>query len=293
MSIALSRRPGRGMIGGVAKTDLTKEEFAERRRREQLAFLVVKFLMAWEELGRIYADFKAAEVAGSLPSSSVFERVRALEGTLAFDIKEAAHKLFRTAGRARAERRRPGSRVSRRELGEFKRAIEGRSIDVSIGTGYHLLAALRESLYQLVHYAPEHAREMAEMAEIDQMARRLRYTFSPEEAHELDRLRGIAEVSMRLSAETRAMARRMMARCYSLFKSTAQLVLGFIEGAAENEILVQNLLLRRELLERVYGVGASERIFTAICRDKDVPGATGYERAVAWVRRRCGNSDGL
>ncbi len=98
---------------------------------------------------------------------------------------------------------------------------------------------------------------------------------------------------MRLSAETRAMARRMMARCHSLFKSTAQLVLGYIEGAGENEILVQNLLLRRDLLERVYGPGASERIFAAICRDKNVEGATGYERAVAWVRTRCGNCEGL
>ncbi len=41
------------------------------------------------------------------------------------------------------------------------------------------------------------------------------------------------------------MSRRMVARCRDLFQGTAQVILSHLEGAAENEVLVQNLLQNR------------------------------------------------
>jgi hypothetical protein len=43
----------------------------------------------------------------------------------------------------------------------------------------------------------------------------------------------------------------------------------------------------------VYGAGAAERIFLGLCRGRDVVGTTGIERARSYVRKHCGNVDGL
>ena len=271
----------------------SRDFFEERRAKEGLAFLVVKFLKAYVAFEGIHAAFREAAADGCLASCGVFERVRELEETLAFDLKEMAHALLRTRTGRDTGKPKPAARISRRMLRELTASIEMRTIDSYLGTGYHLLAILKESLYQLRYYAPAYEEEKAEVAAIEDMARRLKYTFSPEEARELEHLRSLAELSVRLSAETEAMSRRMLARCRDLFHGTAQVILRNLEGAAENEVLVQNLFLNRDLLDRVYGAGAAERIFNELCRGREVTGSTGIERARSYVRRYCGNVDGV
>ena len=39
--------------------------------------------------------------------------------------------------------------------------------------------------------------------------------------------------------------------------------------------------------------GAAERIFLELCQGRDVVGTTGVERARSYVRKHCGNVDGL
>ncbi|MCX7029506.1 MAG: hypothetical protein NTU62_05220 [Spirochaetes bacterium] len=274
-------------------SELTRDVFEERRAKESLAFLVVKFLKAYVAFEGIHAAFRKAEADGCLASCGVFEQVRELEETLAFDLKEMAHGLFRNRSVRDARQHKPAARISRRMLRELKASIEMRSIDSYLGTGYHLLAILKESMYQLQHYAPAYEQEKAEVASIEDLARRLKYAFSPEEARELEHLRSLAELSMKLSAETEALSRRMATRCRDLFQGTAQVILGYLEGAGENEVLVQNLLQNRDLLNRVYGAGTSERIFLELCRGRDVAGTTGVERARSYVQKHCGNVDGL
>jgi hypothetical protein len=269
----------------------TRIPFEERRAKENLAFLVVKFLKAYVAYERIHASFRERGTVGLL------EPVRELEESLAFDLKEIAHGLFRAravvAPMSAKSTPKPAARVSRRMFREVKASIEMRAIDSYIGTGYHLLAILKESLYQLRHYVPAQDVEKSEVAAIEEAARRAHYTFSPEEARELENLRSLAALNRKLGAETEAMSRRMVARCRDLFQGTAQVILSHLEGAAENEVLVQNLLQNRALLEQVYGRGAAERIFSELCRGRDVAGTTGFERAQSYVRRHCGNTDGL
>ncbi len=267
--------------------ELTRIPFEERREKENLAFLVVKFLKAYTAFERIHAAFRENGSAG------LFEPVRDLEETLAFDLKEIAHGLFRARAYEADRTPTPAARVSRRMFREVKASIEMRAIDSYIGTGYHLLAILKESLYQLLHYMPARDAEKSEVAAIEDAARKAHYTFSPEEARELENLRSLAALSRTLGAETEAMARRMIARCRDLFQGTAQVILSHLEGAAENEVLVQNLLQNRGLLEQVYGRGSAERIFSELCRGRDVAGSTGVERAQSYVRKHCGNADGL
>ena len=268
----------------------SRDFFEERRAKEGLAFLVVKFLKAYVAFEGIHASFREAAAGGCLATCGVFERVRELEETLAFDLKEMAHALFRKHA---AGKPKPAARISRRMLRELTASIETRAIDSYIGTGYHLLAILKESLYQLRHYAPAYEQEKAEVKAIEDMARRLKYTFSPEESRELEHLRSLADLSMKLSAENEALSRRMAARCRDLFQGTAQVIRRYLESAAENEVLVQNLFQNRDLLDRVYGAGTAERVFLELCRGRDVAGATGVERARSYVRMHCGNLDGL
>jgi hypothetical protein len=270
-----------------------REGFEERRTKESLAFLVVKFLKAYVAFEGIHAAFREAEAGGCLATCGVFDRVHELEETLSFDVKELAHGLYRNRTDRGAGRPKPAARISKRMLRELKASIEMRSIDSLIGTGYHLLAILKESLYQLQHYAPAYEEEKAEVAAVEDLARRLKYSFSADEARELEHLRSLADLSMKLTSENEALSRRMAARCRDLFQGTAQVILRHLEGAAENEVLVQNLLQNRDLLDRVYGAGAAERIFLDLCRGRDVSGATGVERARSYVAKHCGNVDGL
>ncbi len=274
-------------------SEASREMFEERRAKENLAFLVVKFLKAYVAFEGIHEAFRRADADGCLATCGLFEQVRELEESLAFDLKEMAHGLFRSRTAEASRQPKPAARISRRMLRELKASIEMRSIDAYLGTGYHLLAILRESLYQLRHYAPAYVQEKAEVAEIEDMARRLKYTFSPEEAREIEYLRSLAELSLKLSSETEAMCRRMMARCRDLFHGTAQVIRRHLESAAENQVLVQNLFQNRVLLDRVYGADEAESIFLELCRGKDVTGTTGTERASSYVRKHCGNLDGL
>ncbi len=274
-------------------SESSREMFEERRVKEYLAFLVVKFLKAYVAFEGIHAAFRHADADGCLATCGVFEQVRELEESLAFDLKEMAHALFRTQKGWDTGKPKPAARISRRMLRELTASIEMRTIDSYLGTGYHLLAILKESLYQLRYYAPAYEEEKAEVAAIEDMARRLKYTFSPEEARELEHLRSLATLSVKLSAENEALSRRMAIRCRDLFQGTAQVIRRHLEGAAENEVLVQNLLQNRDLLDRVYGAGAAERIFLELCRGRDVAGSTGVERARSYVQKHCGNVDGL
>ncbi len=280
--------------GTMSRRGSAIEQFETRRRKEHLAFLVVKFLKAYDEFRAIHERFEKAVKENRLAESGLFKQVRELQDSLGFDMKEKAHYLFRSGSReeepaADAQ----GEKSTRRMIQKLKTSIETRSIDSYIGTGFHLLLILGESLYQLERYTPEFRREQGQIAEIEKLAEQAGYTFSPEENVEMEQLRALSDISMKVSAETEELIFRFMVRCESLFKGTADVIRRFIEGATENEILIQNLLQNMDLLERVYGPGSAEKIFWVLCRHKRVEGQTGLERATAYARMKCGNVTGF
>lgn len=232
----------------MPREELAGDRYENRRRKEELAFLVVKFLRAYLRFQEIGSKFQEATKAGRLAGSGLFERVRDLEEGLAFDIKERAHFLFRRGASAPG----PGSHAV---------AIDTRSIDSSIGTGFHLLLILRESLYQIERYSPELDEE--------------------------------SETGRRLRVETEGLAGRMVERCTELFKSAAEALRRLIASVDDNEILVLNLLQNMDLVEQVYGGGSAEEIFSQQCTGKRLTGKTGTERALSFARARCGNITGL
>ena len=138
----------------MSAREAVHDRFEMRRHKERVAFLVVKFLRVHAAFTRIAAEFQAREngTAESLAGSGLFEKVRELTGSIAFDLKEMAHTLFRSDSLSGQTRTRRGKR---QVLAGRKDSIERLSLDSYIGTGYHLLLILQESLYQLERYAPE------------------------------------------------------------------------------------------------------------------------------------------
>jgi hypothetical protein len=277
----------------MAKRKPARNEFEERRRKEQVAFLVVKFLKSFVAFETIRTQFENSSCQGGLSECGLFEKVRDLEESLAYDLKENAHSLFRgREGKGRAEEPRRDSRGARR-LDGLKRSIEARAIDSYIGTGFHYLLMLRESLYQIERYTPEYEKEREEIARIEEITRKAGRALTDEEQRELERLHALGEISLKLGTESEDLARRVVRRCEDLFKSTAEVVRHLVEGAGDNEILIQNLLRNIDLLEAVYGKGSAERIFSDLFRGREIAGDTGMEKALLFAREKCGNVTGL
>jgi hypothetical protein len=280
----------------MAKRELTRDQYEARRRKEQLAFLVVKFLRANALFISIDAEFRRLAKEGNLAGGGLFVRVRDLEDSLVFELKEKAHFLFRNDPRAANGVKgasKTGSRTTHELLAGMKNSIESRAIDSYIGTGYHLLLILQESLYQIELYAPELEREKREISRILELARTTGNVFSPEERAELERLQSLSELSVKFAAESEELALRVAERCEALFAGTAEVIRHFMASARDNEILIQNLVQNRDLLEQVYGEGAAERIFSELCKGKGYTGRTGLERALNFARAKCGNITAL
>lgn len=273
----------------MAKRGFVRDSFVERRRRENFAFLVVKFLKAFDAFSEIHAQFMDASRRGCLAGCGLFERVKELEESLAFDLKEKAHTLFRAPAVSSSRASRASSRDARRQLAELRASIETKTLDSYIGTGFHFLLILRESLYQVERYSPEYEKEQQEIGRVEELARAVGYSFSPTERGEMERIRALGGISTALDADARELAERMIERCATLFQGSAEVIRHIMTGSGDNEILIQNLLQNRDLIEKVYGDGAAERIFSELCSGKGFVGRTGVEKAMAYVRGHCGN----
>jgi hypothetical protein len=268
------------------------ESYLDRRRKEQQSFLVVRFLRAYELFEGIYRDFRAVSSGGrGFGGSGLFQRVKEMEERLVFDIKEKAHFLFRgpvPEGQEEAV----GGR-SRPTMSALGRSLVDRALDSTIGTGFHMFMILRECLYQLEAYAPRYGAELEQVERLEELSRRAGSRLSEEERHELDHLRQIGKHGQEMAAYARELAEQALERCRALFQEAAELLRHFIESAGRNEVLVLNLLREREAVDRVYGEGGAERLFSHMFRKSDKSGASGLAKALAYARRHCGNTETL
>ena len=269
-----------------------QNRFEARRHKERVAFLVVKFLRVHEAFSGIAAEFAAQSTgtAEALGGSGLFEKVRELTGGTAFDLKEIAHSLFRSQPPAGPQ---PAGRGKRQLLAGRKSSIERLSLDSYIGTCFHLLLILQESLYQLKRYSPELEHEKSEFADILGLAHTRTPMHADDMTAEVERLRALEAISATLAVESLDMARRAIERCGSLLLGTARVIRRFLASARDNEILILNLLQNKALVEKVYGEGAAEEIFAELCAQTGPNQGTGTECALRFVRERCCNLSAL
>jgi hypothetical protein len=291
--------------------DRVQQQYIDRRRKEDLSFLVVRFMQAYAQFTELYDEFKALlGKGGDFQNAGLFARIRNLEQTLVFDIKEKAHFLFRSDRLGTGEPENVGSkfadlerillesrdadRIRAREVfAELRKSLVRRSIDSYIGTGFHLFMILMESIYQLENYVPQYRSELEYLQRIEDLTGRIGYEFDREEEHELDHIKQVVALCQSITSDTQELANVALERCMALFRETAEVLRHSIEEAASNEVLVLNLLKERVLVERVYGDGAWETIFSDMFRSTGTPEQSGAEKAKSFVRRTCGNIEGL
>jgi len=288
-----------------------QQQYIARRRKEDLSFLVVRFMRVYVEFSELYEEFKTLLGEGAdFQNAGLFAKIRNLEQTLVFDIKEKAHFLFRSdwvdtnepevAGSRFADLERiilesqDADRTKAREVfAELRKSLVRRSIDSYIGTGFHLFMILLESIYQLENYVPQYRSELEYLERIEYLTGRIGYEFDPEEEHELDHIKQVVTLCQSITTDTQELANVALERCMALFRETAEILRHSIEDASSNEVLVLNLLKKRELVEQVYGTGAWESILSHMFRSAGEPGQSGAEKAESFVRRTCGNIEGL
>ena len=288
-----------------------QKQYIDRRRKEDLSFLVVRFLRAHVGFFELYEEFKALLGKGAdFQNAGLFAKIRNLEQTLVFDIKEKAHFLFRSDWVGTDESEVAGSRFAdleriilesqnadrskaRKVFAELRKSLVRRSIDSYIGTGFHLFMILLESIYQLENYVPQYRGELEYLERIENLTDRLGYEFDQEEEHELDHIKQVVTLCQSITTDTQELANVALERCMALFRETAEILRHYIEDASSNEVLVLNLLKERGLVEQVYGSGAWESILSHMFRSAGEPGRSGAEKAESFVRRTCGNIEGL
>ena len=134
---------------------------------------------------------------------------------------------------------------------------------------------------------------MEYLERIENLTDRLGYEFDQEEEHELDHIKQVVTLCQSITTDTQELANVALERCMALFRETAEILRHYIEDASSNEVLVLNLLKERGLVEQVYGAGAWESILSSMFRSAGEPGRSGAEKAESFVRRTCGNIEGL
>jgi hypothetical protein len=293
------------------RIDVVKKQYITRRRKEDLSFLVVRFMRVYVLFSELYQELKELlDKGGDFQNSGLFAKIRNLEQALVFDIKEKAHFLFRSDSNDADEPEAAGSsfadlerilvdnrgadRTRAREVfAELRKSLVRKSIDSYIGTGFHLFMILLESVYQLENYVPQYRSELEYLQRIERLTERIGYDFDREEEHELDHIRQVVALCQSIATDTQELANVALERCMSLFHETAEILRHAIEEASSNEVLVLNLLIQRTLVEQVYGAGSWEAILKHMFRSVGEPGQSGAEKAESFVRRTCGNIEGL
>jgi hypothetical protein len=295
----------------MKRLDRVQKQYIARRQKEDLSFLVVRFMRAYVLFSELYEEIKKLQrEGGDFQHSGLFAKIRNLEQTLVFDIKEKAHFLFRSESSGAGEPEKAGSRFAdleriilenqaadrteaREVFAELRKSLVRKSIDSYIGTGFHLFMILLESVYQLENYVPQYRSELEYLERIEYLTNRIDYHFDPEEEHELDHIKQVVALCQSIASDTQELAEVALERCMALFRETAEILRHSIEESSGNEVLVLNLLTERALVEQVYGSGSWETILNHMFRTVGGPEESGAQKAESFVRRSCGNIEGL
>ncbi len=293
--------------------DRVQEQYIARRKKEDLSFLVIRFMQAYVLFHEIITEFEDLQLnRGGFEHAGLFEKVKELEEKLVFDIKEKAHFLFRSPTSSEQETdgvtdrfadlekillvsqdEEADKQKAKQVFSALRRSLVSKSIDSYIGTGFHLFMILRESVYQLEFYVPEYLQELEYLTRIDYLTKRIGYEYDEEEEHELAHIRQVVKLCQSIATDTKELAAVALQRCKSLFQETKELLRHTIEESGSNEILVLNLLKERNLVEQVYGPGSCAAIANQMFRFSRIEGNSGIEKAVHFVKQSCGNVEAI
>ncbi len=286
-----------------------------RRNKEFLSLLVVRFLRANDVFNGIYEDFRKAglgAVGHQLQGEdSFFKRIDQLEQSLFSDVEAKSRFLFRrsrgttlddTEFRSQYddllaylsfERSPVNDGEIGRTFSQIRKSLLNKSLDTNIRKILHILRLLKASLHELECYDVEYAQEHEYVAKLESLFTKFGRGLAKHERHELDHIKDIDKISHKIVSDTKSHIRIAMQRCKSLFHETSQILLHVIQEARKNEVLVLNLIRERELIDRIFGFEAHERIFAGMYASMPHLGNSGLEKAVNFCRHTCNNISDL
>ena len=299
----------------MSGTNDFNQSYIFRRKKEFLSLLVVRFLRANHVFNGIYGDFRKVGLGAvgyqSQAEGSLFKRINHLEQSLFFDIEAKSRFLFRHSRGTNLDDTEIQSKyddllaylsferspVNDGEIGhtfsQLRKSLLNKSLDTNIRTILHILQLLKANLHELKYYEVEYAQEHEYVEKIESLFTRFGRGLAKHERHELAHIKDIDKISRKIVSDTKNHISIAMQRCKSLFQETSEILLHVIQEARKNEVLVLNLLRKRELIDRIYGFDAHERIFAGMYADMPDLGHTGLEKALNYCRYNCNNISDL
>ena len=299
----------------MSGTDNFNRSYIARRKKEFLSLLIVRFLHAYDIFNDVYEDYRKHGLGNTgyraQTDGSIFNRINHLEKSLFYDIESKSRFLFRRSRSTNLKDTEIQSKyddliaylsferssVNDGEIGntfsQLRKSLLNKSLDTNIGKILHILTLLRVNLHELEHYDAEYAREHEYVVKIESLFNKSGRVLEKQERHELDHIRDIDKISHKIVSDTKNHIKIAMQRCRSLFHETSQLLLHIIQEARNNEVLVLNLIRERELIDRIYGFKAHERIFFGMYAAMPNLGNTGLEKAISFCRYNCNNTSVL
>lgn len=299
----------------MSVTNDFNHSYIVRRKKEFLSLLVVRFLRANDIFNGIYGDFRRHGLRGAgchtKDEGSLFRRINHLEQSLFFDIEAKSRFLFRHSRGTNLDAREIQSQyddlfaylsverssVDDGEIGrtfsQLRKSLLNKSLETNIGKILHILRLLKANLHELEYYEVEYAQEHEYVEKIESLFDKFGRGLAKHERHELDHIKDIDEISHKILSDTKDHISIAMQRCKSLFHETSEILLHVIQEARKNEVLVLNLLRNRELIDRIYGFEAHERIFAGMYADMPDLGHTGLGKALNYCRYNCNNISDL
>lgn len=176
---------------------------------------------------------------------------------------------------------------------QLRTSLLAKSIDSNIRRILHILMVLKVNFHDLEYYDVEYAQEHKYVFQIEFIFGKLGRELTEIERHELNHIKEIDKIGRKIISDTKNHIKIAMERCKALFHETSEILLHVIHESRKNELLVLNLLRERDLVDRIYGSDAHERIFAKMYMSMPHLGHTGLERALNYCRHNCNNITGL
>jgi len=296
-------------------TNNFSQSYILRRKKEFLPLLVVRFLRAYDAFNCVQEDFHknglVKNVRNAEAESLFSERINHLEQSLFLDIEAKSRFLFRQSWGANTKNTEIQSKYDdliaylsfenspvnndevTKTFSQLRKSLLSKALDTNIRKILHILTLLKVNLHELEYYDTEYTQEHEYVVKIESLFTELKRALADNEKHELNHIKEIDKISRKIVNDTENHVKIAMRRCKSLFHETSEILLHVIQESRKNEVLILNLLRERELVDRIYGFKAHERIFSQMYTGMPNLGQTGVEKAVNYCRYNCNNISGL
>lgn len=277
------------------------QAFVRRRKKEFLSQIFIEFLKGDYLFSSLLRDsFIKGSLIEDFTESGLSERINTLYEKIFIELVRKMDFLYRrkideddgyseTIALKMTENELLNNSKIKDKLSEINKTFLNQSLDSNIHRLSRKLLVLKENLYELDSFEYRYKQEHQYSDETISLLKGYGHVFDRVEEDELNEIKKMERLNRKILSDTKSHTKMLLNLCKSLFEETAIILLHIIQDSGDNEVLVLNLFRENELVEHIYGEGASERIFTKMFKESDYPGNTGLEQAINFLTNNCNN----